>query len=115
MTETRKPLTLKKLLSSETLLKLEAQKMFKEKGKVTVEAKKLPKLKVKKAPSPPPLLKKVKQGKEPLTKNELSQIQAKHEATVLSHVLRKGEFRIKVFAKLGLHNAQHISSITAPL
>jgi sRNA-binding protein len=48
--------------------------------KVRAESKKSSKPQAKK-PSPPPLLKKVEQVKEPLTENELTQIQAKHEAT----------------------------------
>jgi len=78
MTDTRKSLTLKKPLSAETLLKLEAQKMLEK--KVSEGSKNSSKTQAKK-PSLPPLLKKVKQVKEPLTENELTQIQAKHEAT----------------------------------
>jgi len=79
MTDTRKSLTLKKPLSAETVLQFEAQKMLKEKA--IAGSKKSSQPKVKQSPSSPPLLKKVKQVKEPLTENELTQIQAKHEAT----------------------------------
>ncbi|MBL0942176.1 MAG: hypothetical protein IBJ00_05585 [Alphaproteobacteria bacterium] len=103
MIKAHKPLTLKKFLSPETSVKLEAQKMLMHKAKVDPSSKKtsLPKVK-QTSPSTP--LKKLKQRKKPLTENELIQIRSKHEATdkafALLYELFPNTFREKGFIPL---------------